>query len=441
MKLNKPKSYSASTHGGSSAFPHATPLQHLRRAVLACLLWEDQFYEDGLSIADRITGLASQVSPQDLASLAIEARSVMHLRHVPLLLLKVLAKTGRGTSLPSETIATVISRADELSEFLAVYWQDQAGASLSGQVKKGLAKAFTKFSPYSLAKYNRDGAIKLRDVMFLTHPKPTSDVAAQAFKALADKNLTPPDTWEVALSIGADKKSTFERLMQEGNLGYLALLRNLRGMLEAKVDENLIRDAILARRNGADKVLPFRYIAAARYAPRFERELDVAMQAAIAELPSFDGITVVMVDVSGSMTSPLSAKSDLRRQDAAAALAALLRGNIRTFSFADHVLEMPPRTGMAMIDAINNSQQGGTKLFDAVAYINNTIKYDRIIVITDEQDTGGTIKSLPAPLGKGYMLNVASYQNGVGYGPWTNISGFSENVIRYIHELELSGNQ
>jgi hypothetical protein len=37
---------------------------------------------------------------------------------------------------------------------------------------------------------------------------------------------------------------------------------------------------------------------------------------------------------------------------------------------------------------------------------------------------------------KAYFINVAVYQHGVGYGDWTNISGFSENTIKYIAATE-----
>ena len=38
------------------------------------------------------------------------------------------------------------------------------------------------------------------------------------------------------------------------------------------------------------------------------------------------------------------------------------------------------------------------------------------------------------------MINVASYKNGVGYGKWTHIDGWSDAVIEYIRALELAGN-
>ena len=78
-------------------------VQTLRRSVLSCLLWEDEFYADGQAIADRIAVLAADVDPAVVAALAIEARETFKLRHAPLMLLCALARTGSGTSLVSET--------------------------------------------------------------------------------------------------------------------------------------------------------------------------------------------------------------------------------------------------------------------------------------------------------------------------------------------------
>jgi hypothetical protein len=39
---------------------------------------------------------------------------------------------------------------------------------------------------------------------------------------------------------------------------------------------------------------------------------------------------------------------------------------------------------------------------------------------------------------RAYMINVASYRNGVGYGRWVHLDGFSEQVLRYIAEYERS---
>lgn len=430
MRLNTaqaiPKIY---THEGAVA-KRITPEQELRRSVLSCLLWDREAYEGGEAIADRILRLADEVSTDTLGKLAVEARTDFNLRHVPLLLLSALVK--RGGAGVADAVAGAIQRPDELTELLAIYWR-KGKTPLSKQLQRGLAKAFGKFTEYQLAKYDREGPVRLRDVLFLSHAKPADDAQAALFKRVADRQLVTPDTWEVALSGGADKKEVFTRLLSDGQLGYLALLRNLRNMTGAGVDDALIREAIISRK-GAHRVLPFRYVAAARACPQMEPYLDQALCEAIATSPRLPGKTVVLVDVSGSMDVALSAKSDLRRIDAAAALASVISGDVRVFTFSHQVVEVPPRRGMAGVDAVIRSQlHGGTYLGAAVTAINQNVAHDRLIVITDEQSAD----RVPDPIcNHAYMINVASAKNGVGYGRWNHIDGFSEAVLRFIPEFE-----
>jgi 60 kDa SS-A/Ro ribonucleoprotein len=420
------------THEGAPA-RHISPELQLRRSVLACLLWESQFYEDGVEIAGRIAELVPKVAAEKVAGLAVEARAKMKLRHAPLLLVREMARVKTHRHLVSDTLATVIQRADELSEFVAIYWKD-GRVPLSGQVKKGLAAVFPKFDEYQLAKYDRDGPIKLRDVLFLCHAKPRDEAQAAVWKRLIWGRLTTPDTWEVALSSGADKREAWERLLTEQKLGALALLRNLRNMKEAGVDESLVLKAV--REMSTGRVLPFRFLAAARYAPQWEEALEHAMLKSLASAEKLPGKTIVLVDVSGSMTAPLSRRSEMQRTDAAYGLAVLLREigeKVAVFSFSNDLVEVPARRGFALRDAIDASQQhGATYLGKAVEKLNEKEKYDRLIVITDEQ----AHDTVPAPKGKGYVINVASYKNGVGYGKWTHIDGWSESVIEYIRAME-----
>lgn len=425
------------THEGAPAIANLTPEQILRRSVLSCMLWEDEFYEDGVAIANRIVENAAKIPPDKLAALALEARTQFKLRHAPLVLLAVLAKTGAGSRLVGDAIAATIQRADELAEFLAVYaslnGQTVKTLKLSAQVKKGLARAFHKFDAHQIAKYDREGGVRLRDVMRLVRPKPGEE-KTELWHGLIKQTLKSPDTWEVALSGGADKRETFERLLREGKLGYMALLRNLRNMEQAGVDPALVRHAILARK-GAQRVLPFRYVAAARHAPQFEPFLDEALSEAVGDLPMLGGQTIVLVDVSGSMSDKLSGKSDLTRMDAAATLASIIHGDVRVFTFSYSTVEVPPRHGMAGVEAIVNSQShAGTDLGGAVAHV-NALPHDRLIVITDEQ----TSTRVPRPKAKlAYSINVASAQHGVTYGqPWMHLDGFSETVLGFISEYEL----
>src|SRR5215471_7665960 len=234
--------YRPRTHEGAPA-RNISPELQLRRSVLACLLWETQFYEDGVEIAGRIAELVPKVEAERVAALAVEAREQMKLRYVPLLLVREMARHKTHRGLVAETLERVIQRADELCEFVAIYWKD-GRVSLSGQVKKGLAAAFPKFDEYQLAKYDRSGPIKLRDVLFLSHAKPRDAAQAGVWKKLIWGRLATPDTWEVALSSGADKRQAWERLLAENKLGALALLRNLRNMKEAGVEEQMVLSAL-----------------------------------------------------------------------------------------------------------------------------------------------------------------------------------------------------
>ena len=417
------------THEGAPAKIINAELQ-LRRSVMACMLCEDSFYEDGQVIAQRIEETILKVKPEIVANIAIEAREKFKLRHVPLLLARTLAKLKYPIS---EALAKIIQRPDELTEFLAIYWKD-GKQPLSAQVKKGLAKAFTKFDEYQLAKYNRDNDIKLRDVLFLSHAKPKDDLQADLWKRLVNKELQIPDTWEVNLSAGKDKKESWERLLQENKLGGLAILRNLRNMTSANVNIKLIKDSILKMKT--ERILPFRFISAAKYASQLEQELETAMFKCLIGFEALKGKTILLVDVSGSMDDAISAKSDLKRLDAACGLGMLLREvceDVEIFTFSNNIVHIPPRRGFALRNAINSSQpHAGTELGRAIKTIDANKEYNRIIVITDEQSHDRVSDSV----GKGYIINVAAYKNGVGYGKWLHIDGWSESIINYIQEYE-----
>lgn len=422
------------THEGAMA-SRITPISELRRTVMACLLWEDQFYESGVSIADRIATLVQTTDPDAVAQVAIEAREQMKLRHVPLLLARELVRRKVNVA---PLLERIVQRPDELTEFLAIYWKDKADQPLAASVKRGLAAAFTKFNAYNLAKYNRDGAVKLRDVLFLCHAKPKDAEQAAVWKQLVDGTLPAPDTWEVALSAGKDKKETWARLITEGKLGALALLRNLRNMQEAGVAPAVVKQALATMKT--DRVLPFRFIAAARYTPQMEPDLEQAMFRCVQEVEKLPGKTALVIDGSGSMFgAKISARSELERFDAAAALAILVREvcqdvNVYVFSTTPRVV--PARRGFALRDALHQlAEQGGTNTQDAIIRAAHD-GYNRIIVVTDEQSH----QTIGNPLigTTGYFINVASYQNGVGYGKWLHIDGWSEAVLDYIRTSEAS---
>lgn len=448
--------------GGSGAVADTiTAEQTLRRSVLTNLLWEDAAYESGVEIAKVIAETIPKVPADIVAKIAIEARSKQKLRHVPLYIVREMARIPSHRHLVAATLAEVIQRPDELTEFLAIYWKSGKDQPLSAQVKRGLATAFAKFDAYSLAKYNRDETVKLKDVLFLSHAKPKDDAQALVWKQLIDGTLATPDTWEVELSQSKDKTASWTRLLTEkddkgrGKLGVLAFIRNLRNIAEAGVDKNLVR-AYFSQVN-PERALPFNFLAAVQQAPDYTAQLEGLMLKCLAAFPKLKGKTVFVVDVSGSMNQNISGKSVMSRLDAAAALTALMREVcedpvIYATAGSDcdrkhKTAEVAAHRGFALMNEIKtydyrgakNLGGGGIFLSQATKHIEKIEKNAaRLIVLSDSQDMDYVKDpNSAAAFGQNnYLFDVSCHTKGVAYKRFVHIDGWSEHVIDYIYAYE-----
>jgi hypothetical protein len=422
------------------------PLEQLHRAVMTCLLWEDQFYIDGQEIADLVKTLIPKVSAEDARDVLRQAKWENKLRHMPLYLLTLMANQGW---LEKEDVASVITRPDDMTELLSLYWKD-GKRPLDHQLMKGLALAFGKFDEYQLAKYSRDKAVKLRDVLRLAHPKPRDDAQSDLWKRLLNADLKIPDTWEVAISAcGKDntkKAAEFTRLITEkeinektgkeqNKLGDLAFLRNLRKMREVGVSEDIIRRSFGERRWGW--IIPYQFITAAAHNATLEDVLEQAMFKCLGEQEPIEQRVSLLVDASGSMNASLSQKSEINRRDVAISLAVLLREvckDIKLHTFNQSLYEIPPRRGFALRDYILNNFGGGTSMWEAIRKAGKVRRNDVMVVITDEQ-TQDSGRYADANADLLVIINVASYQNGVGYEKGVvHISGWSDSVISWLRE-------
>lgn len=448
--------------GAAAAVQNAEQL--LRRAVLANLLWEDVAYESGKGIAKEIARLVPHIDPIIVANLAIEARTEQKLRHVPLFLARELARNPftlegyqENGAIVAELLPRIILRPDELTEFLAIYWKDGKRPIAAG-VKRGLAAAFQRFNAYQLAKYDRDTEIKLRDVLFLVHARPKDSSQAGVWRQLVNKELPIPDTWETALSSGADKRKTWERLLVDGRLGSLAFLRNLRNMEAAKVDTEIIRDAFDSL--DTEWLLPLNFLAAAKAAPQWIRSIEDAMFRSLDQMPKLKGDTILVVDVSGSMHTPVSDKSEFSRLDAAAAMAIMAREvceHVAIFVTAGNdstrvhkTVELRSWRGFTLADNIRAASRtvGGGGIFtrQVLEYLKKeTGGADRTIIFSDSQDCDWPASRVPKPFtARNYIVDISANKRGVAYdGIWTaEISGWSERFLTYIQALEsnLGGN-
>lgn len=426
----------------------------LRRAVLANLLWEDVAYMDGVKVAKEIQRLIPLCPAIDVYNIALEARTMQKLRHTPLFLAVEMCKYPEHKMFVQDLLPQIITRADMLTDFLAIYWKD-GKKPIANQAKKGLAKAFHNFNEYKFAKYDRDAAIKLRDVMFLCRPKPENQYEQDLFKKVADRTLATPETWEVLLSTGKDKKESWTKLITEGKIGGLAMLRNIANMRRANVDKKVINEGL--EKLKSSMLMPLDFLKAFRMNPEFGRQIEDAMINSYANLPKLKGKTLFIVDVSGSMGARMSEKSDFTRYDAACAMAMLAANQCEDYEIVctagtdythtgAHKYIPYPQKGFGIFKQIRETNKnighGGIFTRQCLEWCNDKFKgqkFDRIIVFSDSQDCDLPERRIPKPFGTyNYICDVSAHTKGVNYrGAWTaEISGFSEHFITFIAATE-----
>jgi hypothetical protein len=189
-----------------------TPEMELLGAVVSNFL-SDSHYESGNDRLERIKSLVADLAknnPVFLLGLAEKARKDYHMRTTSHVLVAETSKLLSGENFKmSDFIADSMERVDDITEVLAYLIPDgkvnkkAKSGVLSHSLVKGLKKAFEKFDEYQLAKYDRDNAVNLKDVVRLTHAKGT----------LAEKvlngGLVTPETWEVEVSAVSKKDANY----------------------------------------------------------------------------------------------------------------------------------------------------------------------------------------------------------------------------------------
>ncbi|MGH1516010.1 TROVE domain-containing protein [Chryseobacterium sp. JK1] len=425
----------------------------LRRVTLANLLFESDYYQSSDEIMKQIEDLCHKVDPEKIIELAIECRFQQKLRHTPLWLL-ILAQEIHGISV-KDAIAKVANRPDMTIDLLQMLKVRNGSYKMSKPIKKGLAKAFDQYDEYQIAKYRKSNMeLSLVDVVNLVHPKPTARNEV-ALKALVNDNLQAANTWESALSQGADKKETFERMISEKSLGSLAILRNVRNMKEAGLSRTMIQTAISQVKSSW--LTPLNFLAAQRNAIEYTADIDEAMKNCFSG-EKIKGTTILAIDVSGSMGQITSSQSSFSRMDLAFAMAAT-----GSYIFEDIILVFTAgddhhRVGKHLV--VNNGK--GLGIFNQATEINAQIGYggiftyqlcewlkengyakdaERLVVISDSQDIdahyGSDRKPDTSPYKNSYIIDISTHTHGIKTGNWTaEINGWSDKVFHYIKALE-----
>lgn len=425
----------------------------LRRVTLANMLFESDYYQSSDQIMKQIEDLCYTVSGEMIIELALECRFEQKLRHTPLWLL-ILANEIHDVSV-KDAVAKIANRPDMTIDLLQMLKVRNGSYKMSKSIKKGIAKAFDNYDKYQIAKYRKSNMeLSLVDVVNLVHPKPTVK-NEEALQSLVANTLQPANTWEAALSQGADKKLTFERMIDEKSLGSLAILRNLRNMTEAGLSRTDIRTALSQVKS--NWLTPLNFLAAQRNAPDYTAAIDEAMENCFAQ-EKIKGTTILAIDVSGSMGRVTSSHSNFSRMDLAFAMAAA-----GSYIFEDLILVFTAgsdqeRKGKHMIwnhskglSMFNNystiaaeMRGGGIFTYQLCEWLKETgyaRDAERLVVISDSQDIdahyGVNRKPDTSPYKSSYIIDISTHTHGIKTGNWTaEINGWSDKVFHYIKALE-----
>ncbi len=397
----KQKTLTTNLAGGQS-YQQSNELELV--SILLTSFVSDQFYRQSGDTLDRVKTLLDKVNPKFAAKTAIFARDKFGMRSITHALAGELTSKLGGHEWSKDFYDKVVVRVDDMTEIMSYYLEnktDKSKPKFPNALKKGFASAFDKFDNYQIAKYkNENKEVKLIDIVNLVHPVPTNS-NKDALSKLVAGNLKSTDTWESKLSKAGQEASNEEELTQlksdawgelltTRKIGYFALLRNLRNIInqapqfvglacDLLVDEKMIKSS---------RVLPFRFATAYEEISKLGSSSEVrkvmtalhqALDISSVNIPKFDGETLVVLDVSGSMSGKPSEIASLF----GAMLAKANNCDVMTFATSASYKSYNPMDSILTIRNGFRFSGGGTNFKDIFLKANK--KYDRVIILSDMQ--------------------------------------------------------
>jgi 60 kDa SS-A/Ro ribonucleoprotein len=395
----QPKSTKTVNLAGGEAYAQSAELELV--SILLTSFVQDQYYKSAASTMKTLSDLLNKVDPKFAAKAAIYARNEFGMRSITHVLAVEVAKYISGKEWGKKFFQEIVRRPDDMTEIIAFYFSKNKGKALPNALKKGFAKAFDKFDNYQLAKYKGDGKeVSLVDAVNLVHPK-AIEKNAKALDELINGTLKSTETWEAKLTQAGQKAESEEEkltlkadawkeLIESRKLGYFALLRNLRNILEqapSLVDQacEMLTDEKLIKKS---LVLPFRFstaiqeiekLSSSKEAKKIMVALNKAVDISCSNVTKFDGETLVVLDVSGSMAG--------RPAEIGALFSAILIksnfADFMTFSDSASYRNVNPADGTLTIAKNMRFAAGGTNFHSIFKTANKA--YDRIIILSDMQ--------------------------------------------------------
>lgn len=417
---------------GEKAYKAGDMYMDLYLRTATQMVMTDKFYGDKKEQYEEWVTLVRDMAKKDpefLLRLAAYTRNEMKLRTAPIVMLVEAALAGKtqynvypNNDLVKHYAPHIIKRADEMAEIIAYYititgkiGTDTKGSNGLPNILKTIIKNelnSSKFSDYQLIKNDKNEAsVKLRDVLRIVHPIPKDKQTKEFYRKIVKKESfaeIAQETWEGIIAQGGSNKETWSEAIKV--MPIFATVRNIRNFFEHDVPFELINKHVIAKLRDKEvitksRMLPFRFYQAYKEVKERNFETDAALEeairlAAVNNVPKFDGITAVFVDVSGSMESTLNDKSKMRYDEIAALFGAIIEkrcGATYTLicAYDDNVYPIKLGENDSVLYAMKKilaKRGGATDAWKCIKLlIDNQLKVDRIIFLSDEQsyNSGG----------------------------------------------------
>jgi len=464
------------------------------------MVGEDTFYESATVRDERFTKLIAAVvasDPEWVKGFAGYLRSALNMRSASTVLAAEYVAAGGPNG--RAVVSSALQRADEPAELIG-YWHSTHGRKMPAALKRGLADAVVNlYNERAALRYDGTGnAIRMGDVIELVHPIPKAPWQSALFRYLIDKRhnredprldggthgeegialpvivmdrdllALPAAERRAALHDGRVAKAgwSWERLagwLPGGmdadawsgvipQMGFMALARNLRNFENKGVPEE-VKDAIIARLSDPAEVaksrqFPFRFWSAykANASLTWGRALERALDLSVSNIPALPGRTLVLIDTSGSMNSPVSGRSEVKRYEVGAIFAAALAkrcaaGSADVVLFATLDMSFPLQQGESVLRYVERVGRNlgvvghGTETWRAVqsAYAG----HDRIVIFTDEQTADRYVPGASGDMPAIHIFNLAGYGVGMAGGEKVHVyGGFSDATFTLMGLLE-----
>lgn len=427
------------------------------------MVMTDKFYGDKEEQYQEWIGAVRDMAKQDpefLLRLAAYVRNEMKLRTAPMAMLVEALLQNKGNHQVYDMVRKygwkVIQRADEFAEVIAYY------LSVHPDKPKSIPKTLKtlinnmllsdRFTEYNIIKNDKNNSsIKLRDVLRLTHPNPKKDTKTSEFfrKIVKQESFSDiaDETWEGIISKEGSSTETWTKAASK--MPIFATVRNLRNLL----DNDVTLTEVITKLHNEETVkksrmLPFRFYQAYNEVKGRNLQLDAALEESVSlatlnNIPHYDGVTVVFVDVSGSMTSKLNSKSKMSYMEIGALFGAVMRKShkdVLLFGFDDQIYPINTNMNDSIFYTMKKILQyngGATDAWKCIKMlIDGGIKVDRILFFSDQQnynsDSRYTYRLLP-PNTIGTLQQFNTVESLLGQYR----QSINPNVVLY--DIDLSG--